>query len=154
MGRCAGVRLLELRVGISVSWKCRVLSGRADPSSRGVLPSVMCVFVWSQNPNNQRSKLKQGSCATNIYTRINLLLGGNFDFQAYLFVINPSLGDTLTKLFYFPINPLKIKLNFNKKTFHHILTKILYFQTFYDVVKPYKNQFHGVILSVLIESCL
>jgi len=52
------------------------------------------------------------------------------------------------------INPSKIKLNFDMETSHYILVEIFDFQTFYDVMKSYKNQFHKIPLSVLIESCL
>ena len=54
----AAARLLGLRVRIppctwiSVSWECCVLSGRGrvDHSSRGVLPSVMCLSVIVNPP--------------------------------------------------------------------------------------------------------
>jgi len=49
---------------------------------------------------------------------------------------------------------LKIIYNFDNETFHRVLAEIFDFQTFYDVMKPYKNQFHRIPLSVLKDSCL
>jgi hypothetical protein len=83
-----------------VCCECCVLSGRslrhADPSSRGVLPTVMCHCVWSWNLNNEAALARVGLLRQRGKGRV--VGRGVFERQAlpFLFVSDPRVSSAIT----------------------------------------------------------